>query len=58
MLEAHRQSNTKTKGKKKKEEAEDEDEEDEEEEKVTKKLGPFIRKVRLGTFEDSGKCKG
>jgi len=55
MLEAHQQSNTKTKGKKK-EEADDSEEE--EEEKVTKKADPFIRKVRLGTFEDSGKCKG
>jgi hypothetical protein len=48
LLEAHRDKG-KQKGKSKSETPKEEEE---------KKDEPWIRKIRLGTFEDSGKCKG
>jgi len=57
LLEAHRDD----KGKKHKGKRSKEEEEEEEEKNNNNNKGndlPWIRKVRLSTFEDSGKCKG
>jgi hypothetical protein len=62
MLEAHRKSKlARKRGKdKKKDEKEEEEKEAEKElfDKTEEKEEPWLRKIRLGTFEDSGKCKG
>jgi len=59
LLEAHRDDKGKKhKGRRPKE---DEDEEEEKNNNNNNNKGndlPWIRKVRLSTFEDSGKCKG
>jgi len=53
LLEAHRKKPAEpTAG-----DADDEGEDDESKEK-SRKEDKWIRKVRMGTFEDSGKCKG
>jgi hypothetical protein len=60
LLEAHRKKPVETPAVDDKDESAD-DEEDDEDSKVKsrgKKEDKWIRKVRLGTFEDSGKCKG
>jgi len=58
MLEGHREKALQKKGKGKGKESEDTDEKTEvdDEEKAPEKK--WIRQIRVGTFEDSGKCKG
>ena len=60
LLEAHRKKPVETPtGDDKDESAEDEEEDGDSKVKSRgKKEDKWIRKVRLGTFEDSGKCKG
>lgn len=58
MIEAHERSReAKSKGKQKKESDDDDDKSDAEEES-TPTGPPSLKKVRMGTFEDSGLCKG
>jgi len=60
LLEAHRDDKEKKhKGRRSKEEEEEEEEKEEKNNSNDKGDDlPWIRKVRLSTFEDSGKCKG
>jgi len=60
LLEAHRDDKKKKhKGRRSKEEEEEEEEKEEKNNSNDKGDDlPWIRKVRLSTFEDSGKCKG
>jgi len=62
LLEAHRDDKGKKhKGRRSKEEEEEEEEEEKNNNNNNNNKGndlPWIRKVRLSTFEDSGKCKG
>ena len=54
LLEAHRKKPAETLA------GNDEDEEEDEDSKAKSrgKEDKWIRKIRMGTFEDSGKCKG
>jgi hypothetical protein len=63
LLEAHRKKPVKSPVENDGEESPSDEEEDSKpkvstKEKESKKEDQWIRKIRMGTFEDSGKCKG
>ena len=63
LLEAHRKKPAETPAENKRDESVDDGEEDDESKanlggNGSQKEDKWIRKIRMGTFEDSGKCKG
>jgi len=63
LLEAHRKKPAETPAENGSDESSDDEEEDGESKvkltgNVSQKEDKWIRKIRMGTFEDSGKCKG
>ena len=58
LLEAHRKKPAEPPTGGEGDESADDEEEGEESKAKSRKEDKWIRKIRMGTFEDSGKCKG
>ena len=58
LLEAHRKKPAELPTGGEGDESADDEEEGEESKAKSRKEDKWIRKIRMGTFEDSGKCKG